>query len=172
MSKRGFTGVSLINGALIGLILLIMVLGGVAIYRSLNEQEVISQTFESWFEDASGYRKALNIQAKTGQPILLYFYATWCPHCKDFAADVLSQPVMQAFVKNYPHVRVAPDNGQAEQQLMSEFGAEGYPTFYVVLPEKKRIQVDTFTQTNPPRAKTAEEFMQSVENVLKQEGKS
>ena len=167
LPKGRFTGLSLINGLLIGLVLLIMALGGVAIYRSLNVQEEIARSFDSWYEDADGYQKALNVQAKTRQPILLYFYATWCPHCKHFAADVLAKPAMQAFVKNYPHVRVAPDNGQAEQKLMSEFGAQGYPTFYVVLADQKRVQVDTFTQTNPPRAKTSTEFVQSVQDVLK-----
>jgi thiol:disulfide interchange protein len=166
--KRRFTGLSLINGALIGLILLIMALGGVVIYRSLNEQKEVTRSFNGWFEDAKGYQEARQVQAQTYKPILLYFYATWCPHCKDFAANVLAKPEMQAFLKNYPHVRIAPDNGQAEQQLMSEFGAEGYPTFYVVFPNQQRRMVDTFNlETNPPRPKTAAEFIQSIQAVLK-----
>ncbi|WP_303675244.1 thioredoxin family protein [Vampirovibrio chlorellavorus] len=168
LSRRRFTGLSLINGALLGLLAFILVLGGVILYRSMNEQKEVARSFESWLENAKGYQEALRVQAQTRKPILLYFYATWCPHCKDFAANVLAKPEMQAFVKNYPHVRVAPDNGQAEQKLMSEFGAEGYPTFYVVLPSQKPVMVDTFTlETNPPRPKTAAEFIQSIQAVLK-----
>ncbi len=162
---RFYTGLSMGDGLLIGLIVLVMVLGGVAIYRSVDVQSRVSTSFQGWFEDAAGYQQALKAQEQTKKPILLYFYATWCPHCKHFAASVLSDPKMQTFVKAYPHVRIAPDNGQAEKTLMSEFGAQGYPTFYVVLPNQKRISVDTFTTGPAAHLKTPAEFMDSVLQV-------
>lgn len=165
---RAFKGISAGDGLMIGLVALVMVLGGIAIFRSMDIQGRVATTFEGWYEDAAGYQKALTDQKQTQKPILLYFYATWCPHCKDFTAKVLSQPKTQAFVKNYPHVRVAPDNGEAEKKLMEDFGAQGYPTFYVIMPDQRRIQVDTYASTPTPHAKTAEEFIDSVEQTIKQ----
>lgn len=159
-------GLSLMNGLLIGLILLVMGLGGVAIYRSLDVQNRVATSFQGWYEDATGYQRALADQTETQKPVLLYFYATWCPHCKQFAADVLSEPKTQDFVKAFPHVRIAPDNGEAEKKLMSEFGAEGYPAFYVVMPDQRRIRIDTFTNTSTPHAKTGTEFIESIQEAI------
>lgn len=160
-------GLSLMNGLLIGLILLVMSLGGVAIYRSMDVQNRVARSFQGWYEDAAGYQRALADQAETQKPVLLYFYATWCPHCKQFAANVLSAPETQDFVKTFPHVRIAPDNGEAEKKLMSEFGAEGYPAFYVVMPDQRRIQIDTFADTPTPHPKTGTEFIESIQEVIR-----
>lgn len=160
-------GLSLMNGLLIGLIVLVMGLGGFAIYRSMDTQNQVVASFKGWYEDAPGYQKALKDQAATQKPVLLYFYATWCPHCKEFAAKVLADPKTQAFVQAYPHVRVAPDNGEAEKKLMSEFGAQGYPTFYVILPDQRRIQIDTYASTPTPHLKTGPEFIDSIQEAIK-----
>ncbi|WP_373533030.1 thioredoxin family protein [Vampirovibrio sp.] len=158
----------MMNGFLIGLIVLVMGLGGVAIFRSLDVQNRVSASFQGWYEDAPGYQRAMSDQSATQKPVLLYFYATWCPHCKQFAANVLSDPKTQTFIKAFPHVRIAPDNGEAEKKLMSEFGAEGYPAFYVVRPNQQPIQIDTFASTPTPHPKTATEFIDSIQAVLNQ----
>lgn len=163
-------GISAGDGLLLGLIALVMVLGGLAVFKSMDAQKRIGQAFEGWYEDAKGYQKALSDQQRTQKPVLVYFYATWCPHCKQFTAQVLSDSKMRDFVKNYPHVRIAPDNGDAEKKLMSEFGAAGYPAFYVLLPKQgaghqKRVQIDTYGNSPVPHAKTAQEFIDSVRQV-------
>lgn len=159
-------GISAGDGLLFGLIALVMVLGSIAIFRSMDVQKRVGTAFEGWYEDAKGYQKALDDQKHTKKPVLVYFYATWCPHCKEFTAQVLSDPKTQRFVTNFPHVRIAPDNGDAEKKLMTDFGAEGYPAFYVVLPDQKRIQVDTYATTPTPHNKSAQEFIDSVQRVV------
>lgn len=161
-------GISLGNGLLFGLIALVMVLGGVALYRSLAVQRQVATTFQGWYEDYSGYQKAMADQKITQRPVLVFFYATWCPHCKHFTAKVLSDPSMQTFVKQYPHVRIAPDNGAAEKQLMVDFGAQGYPAFYVVTPDQQRKQIETFVNGPEPRLKSPAEFMASIQEATGQ----
>lgn len=164
--KHSWQGISAGDGLLLGLIALVMVLGGIAIFRSMDVQKRVDVAFEGWYEDAKGYQQAIADQKATQKPILVYFYATWCPHCKDFTAQVLSDPKTQQFIKNYPHVRIAPDNGEAEKKLMSEFGADGYPAFYVVLADQKRIPVATYVSGAVPRAKTSQEFIDSVKTLV------
>jgi len=143
----------------------IMVLGGIVVYRSIDVQKQVAVTFVGWYEDKKGYDKALADQKTTHKPMLVYIYAPWCPHCKHFSAQVLADRRMRAFVQAYPHVRIAPDDGEAEKKIMADFGAQGYPSFYVVMPDQKRIQIETFTPgdpNSPPRLKTPIEFMKSI----------
>jgi thiol:disulfide interchange protein len=165
-SKRlSAPGLSTGNLVLCILVATIMALGGVMVFRSLAVQKQVAVTFVGWYEDKKGYDKALADQKTMNKPMLVYIYAPWCPHCKRFSAQVLADRKMRAFVQGYPHVRISPDNGEGEKKIMEEFGAQGYPSFYVVMPDQKRIQIETFTSgtpDSPPRLKTPVEFMKSI----------
>ena len=43
---------------------------------------------KEWFSGKKGYEKAVSAQKVTGEPMLLYFYTTWCPYCDDFKQRV------------------------------------------------------------------------------------
>lgn len=152
---------------LYGLIVIIMLLGGYAIFRSVDVQQKVAVTFVGWYEDKPGYDKAVADQRQTGKPMLVYIYAPWCPHCKQFAAQVLSDPKVKQFVQQYPHVRVAPDHGQAEERILQDYGAKGYPSFYVVMPNGQRIELETHTTGQQPRLKTPQEFIRSILEATK-----
>ena len=95
--------------------------------------------------------------------MLVYFYAPWCPHCKQFAAQILADRKMQAFVQDYPHVRIYPDQNAAELELMKNYGAQGFPSFYVVLPNQKRVLMETHTlDGGRSRLKTPNEFLKAI----------
>lgn len=158
----GRKGISLSDGLLYGLIAVVIGLSLYAVVQSMTVQQRVATTFVGWYEDKKGYDKAMADQKATGKPALVYFYATWCPHCKQFAAQVLSAKEMQQFVQNYPHVRVAPDNGEAEKELMRQYGAQGYPSFYVVMPNGTRKLVETYTEGANARLKTPGEFVKSI----------
>lgn len=157
-----FRGTAVGDWMLYGLIVIIMLLGGYAIFRSVDVQRKVAVTFVGWYEDKAGLDKALADQKQTKRPMLVYIYADWCPHCKQFTAQVLSNPKVKQFVQQYPHVRVAPDHGKAEERIMKDYGAQGYPSFYVVMPDGRRIELPTHIQENPPRLKTPEEFIRSI----------
>lgn len=156
------TGVSMGDWLLYGLIVIVMLLGGYAIFRTIDVQHKVAVSFVGWYEDKPGYDKALADQKSDQKPMLVYIYAPWCPHCKRFSAEVLADTTVQQFIQAYPHVRVAPDHGKAEEQIMVDYGAQGYPSFYVVMPNGKRIQVDTYINSQPPRLKTPKEFIKSI----------
>jgi uncharacterized repeat protein (TIGR02543 family) len=153
---------------LFGLMGLVVVLALTAIGRAVIIQQKAAHTFDGWYEDATGYQKAVADQKAGGKPMLVYFYATWCPHCKRFTAEVLSSPKTQEYVKKYPHVRIAPDNGNAEKQLMQSYGAEGYPSFFVVKSNGQRIKMETHTTSHGgARLKTPDEFIQDIESAAR-----
>lgn len=154
---------------LFSLIGIIVLLGVFAIGRSLVLQRQVAATFQGWYEDYPGYQKAMADQAKSGKAVLVYFYAPWCPHCKHFTAEILSKPQMQAYVKRYPHVRIYPEKGGPEKQIMDSYGAEGFPTFFVAKKDGTHIRIDTHTSSTgssgAPRFKSPEEFIQDIDKA-------
>ena len=169
-ARKSQTGLGAGESLLYGLVGVLILLALFALVQSFNVQQRANAAFSGWYEDYAGYEQALTVQQQTGQPIMVYFYADWCPYCKRFKQNVLSDSKMQAFVQAHPHVRVAPDNGQREKDLMSDFEADGYPSYFVVLPDGRRFKVETYTEGDNPRPKTADEFIDSVRMVMAAEG--
>lgn len=166
LGRKVQAGIALSDGILYGLLVAVLVLGCFAVFRSVDAQQQVATAFKGWYEDHKGHEKALKQQATLHKPILVYIYASWCPHCKEFSAKVLSNREVQKFVNQYPHVRVAPDNGKAEKKIMEAYGAEGYPSFYVVTPDGKRHTVETFVTSPEPRQKTPAEFIESLQAII------
>lgn len=161
-------GRSLADWTLFSLMGILVLLAVIVIGRAAMVQQRVAHTFEGWNENYTGYQAALAEQKSTQKPVLVYFYADWCPHCKRFTAEVLSTPKMQDYVKRYPHVRIAPDNGQAEKQLMERYGAEGFPAFYVLKPDGEQTKIETHIQAGEEaRLKKPDEFIEDIERAAR-----
>jgi thiol:disulfide interchange protein len=156
------------EGLLILLAVAVLIFSGYAMFHYADSQRpaASSVTFHQWYINKPGHERAKAAQIKTQLPMLVYIFASWCPHCKEFNAHVLSQPSVQRFLSQYPHVKVEPEHSDAERQIMDDYKAPGYPSFYVVSPQGDRYQVDTFVSAPEPRAKTPEEFVQSVRETI------
>jgi thiol-disulfide isomerase/thioredoxin len=93
---------------------------------------VPSQPTFPWSEGASGFRSASNEQRASGCPMLLYFRTDWCPYCKQFDRDVLSDSAVSATIAPAVKVRIDPEKGDDEHSLAKKFGVHGYPTLILV----------------------------------------
>lgn len=162
LGSRRSPGISAINAVMILVVAVILGFSGYAIFQSVQVQQRIATAYDGWEEGIAGYAKVQEAQQKTGKAAIVYFYAPWCPHCKRFTQEILSQPQVKAALAEYPRVKIYPEEDSQELTLMSAFGATGFPTFYVVQPGGQRLKIDTHAPGHSPRLKTPEEFIESV----------
>lgn len=83
---------------------------------------------DAWYQNQAGYREAVRNQ-KAGESLLLYFYAPWCPYCKQFEEKVLRQPEVQKALAGVTKVRI---DVPREKALAAQFGVQGFPAVFVV----------------------------------------
>ncbi|KAL1006597.1 hypothetical protein UPYG_G00074260 [Umbra pygmaea] len=69
--------------------------------------------------------------------VLVEFYAPWCGHCKQFAAEY--EKIAQTLKENEPPIPVAKVDATTSNSLASRFDVSGYPTFKIM---KKGEPVD------------------------------
>ncbi len=67
---------------------------------------------------------------ETGQPLFVYWGASWCPPCNQLSSTVFSRPDFIAQTRQYIAVHVDGDAPDA-QRWAEHFGAMGYPTLIV-----------------------------------------
>ncbi|NQY94050.1 MAG: redoxin domain-containing protein [Campylobacteraceae bacterium] len=84
---------------IIFVVMVTIILNGVSYYRSLdlNKDQLNIQTFK--LLDNSSY------QVKSDKPILVHFWATWCPTCK------FESPNVETISKDYEVITIAVESG-------------------------------------------------------------
>src|SRR5262245_32209239 len=87
---------------------------------------------DKWLRDSPGYERALQLQRKLKVPLVIYFYADWCPYCRDFDRDYLMAPAVKQYLSGVVKVRINPDHGRPERMLAKQYGIDGYPSFLIV----------------------------------------
>lgn len=60
--------------------------------------------------------KAVELSKMRGQPVVLYFWATWCSACK------ITSPTVEQFAANHPNVHVIGVAMQQEEEVRAQLG--------------------------------------------------
>ena len=110
-----------------------------------KQYEPLPPSRYEWYEGARGHDALLQVQKKSNRPAALYFYATWCPHCKNFEKDVLYTGPVGDYLSGFAHVRI---NVDKEKVLVKKYGVRSFPTFLVRFPGG---EVNTVSRTGTPK---------------------
>ena len=118
------------------------------------------------------YEDGLAAAKKTGRPICLVFYTTWCPHCANYA-KVFSDPAVVKKAESFVMIRLDKDKNK---QLSTEFKPDGeyIPRTYFLSPDGKldasltagREQYKYFYDEQDPAG-----ILAGMDRALKQFGK-
>jgi len=87
---------------------------------------------DRWLNGSAGYARAVELQRELNVPLVVYFYADWCPYCHALDGQYLPSAPVQDYLRHVVKVRVNPEHGPAEHELAVRYGVTGYPTFLVM----------------------------------------
>ena len=87
---------------------------------------------EQWLNGAAGYARALELQRELKVPLIVDFYADWCPYCGRLDSEYLPSAPVQQYLRGVVKVRINPEHGPAEDEIAQRYGVKGYPTFLVM----------------------------------------
>lgn len=87
---------------------------------------------DQWLHNASGYKRALELQRELKVPLIVYFYTDWCPFCHQLDRDYLPNAAVDAYLRGVVKVRINPEDGPDERAIADRYDVQGYPRFYVI----------------------------------------
>lgn len=138
---------------LIYIVILFLISQGISLWKSRDTPSGNLSDFKIELMDGSRFAVADN----SGKPVLLYFWATWCPICE------LQKGNVESAAKDYPVVTVATWSEGVEEatsylkdnnpgfpvaldksgQLSLSFGLQGVPTSFILSPNGDISFVET-----------------------------
>lgn len=98
--------------------------------RSAN---IIGSVYRSskWYNDYTGYKKALEISLAKKAPLFIYGRTDWCPYCKKFDNTFLSDRDVQKVLSGFVKVKLNPEHSREDEKLFKSWGGRGYPSLFV-----------------------------------------
>jgi len=142
-------------------IVLLIISAALIVPGMLLSQLAVDVSLRNWYENAAGYRLALQEQARTGKPMAIFFHTDWCESCKTLKKEVLVSEQFKQFLPNVIPVKINPEMGVPENAVAEQFGVMGYPTFFLVSAHPSRIMRILRTNNIHP-----DEFVQECRTAL------
>ncbi len=89
---------------------------------------------------AGNYKESLQKAEEYNMPILVFFMADWCGHCKNMKAKTLPDKNVVEMMKNYVVVYVDADN---DRETIRKFGVIGLPSFVITNSKEEKLKLQS-----------------------------
>lgn len=123
----------------VGAVLFLIVIGLTAARNNTSNSSTATATAQhagdeiAWLTDLDA---ALAKSKETGRPVMVDFFATWCPPCKMLDAQTYSDPRVIEASKNWIMVRIDLDKNKA---LARQYQISSIPTIVLLQPDGKEV---------------------------------
>ena len=124
---------------LVGAALFLIVIGLTAARNNTSDSSSVTATAQhagdeiAWLTDLDA---ALAKSEETGRPVMVDFFATWCPPCKMLDAQTYSDSRVIKASKNWIMVRIDVDKNRA---LAEQYEISSIPTIVVLQPDGNEV---------------------------------
>lgn len=104
--------------------------------------KVLGASPDGWLHDLDA---GVDAADASGKPMFVLYTADWCPPCRELKRNVLSDPHIDAFLRqNYVRVKMDLTNRRGPNaRTASECGITGIPT--VILYDRDGVEIDRVT---------------------------
>jgi thiol:disulfide interchange protein len=123
------------------LVFLVSVLG--VGYLSMHSAPVQSDASRSYHGDTAWHTNvtaAQQLSERRGDPLLVYFWTTWCSYCEDYDEKVYSDPAVREALDGFVLLAVNLDaDGPAIDRLKGRYEATYPPQHVAVSPSGERL---------------------------------
>lgn len=118
-----------------------------------------------WASGVLGYRAALELQQSQKCPVVLYFFASWCPYCKQFNSSIKPDSRVDAALITATKVQIDAEGIEAERALAKQYHVTGYPSLVVLAsPQSKprRIRAGVGGTMAPAPQQFIDDYLETV----------
>lgn len=84
--------------------------------------------------EMAALNRGLADSERSGKPVMIDFWATWCKNCKEMERDVFPDPEIQTLLKNYEVVKFQAEKLRDPEvkALLDRYGIPGLPAFVIL----------------------------------------
>ena len=103
-------------------------------YLPFFDQDEEERTFGiQWMDD---YEEGMENASESGRPAMVYFHTGWCSYCEKMENDTFSTERISINSRQFTAIVV---DGDERQDLVDEYGIDGYPTVVFVDEEENEL---------------------------------
>jgi len=137
-------------GKLISSVVLVLLVASLSILAPccVNEEEAPIELGAEWLHS---YDEALNLSARSGKPVMIYFWADWCTYCNKYRVETLSDSaVVKILGEDFVLLSIDVNNDQ--EGIASIYGVQVMPTTLFV--DSDGVVLETVRSFVPPSTLT------------------
>jgi tetratricopeptide (TPR) repeat protein len=125
----------------------------------------------TWYTRGDEYVQAVDEMEKTTAPMFIYVHTDWCPYCRAFEQGLLSTATVRDYLdESAVKVKINPEKGPAEERLVRDLGAQGYPTVMLLLPGHGEERLRLYERGDEKkRMRDPEEFVSAIRKRVREQ---